>query len=145
MAIDMSKIYAVGANTDVALLKKFKTNVESEEFQEKVFNLLYDEAQQGNRTSCLRLQYATTGNSGQNGELTVTLAGKTLIEMETSTIFVRSACNNNFFKFAEVLTKLFDESQMRYTVTEISKFTQNFAPGGNSPKIDFIIKLRDEE
>ena len=145
MPIDMSKIYAIGASNDAFLLNKFKTAVESDVFQDKVFNLLYDAAQQGSKTGCLILRYTPTSNLGQNGELIVILEGKTLIEIETSTSSVRSSCNNNFMKFAEVLTKLFDENQMRYTVTEISKFTPVFTVAGNSPNINFIIKLRDEE
>ena len=145
MPIDMSKIYAVGKKTDESLLKKFKTEVESAQFQDKVANILYGAASNGDKVCRLILIYKTTGNSGQNGELTVTLDGKTLIEIEASTIFVRSACNNNFMKFAEVLIKLFDESQMKYTVDEVNKFTPNFTRISNSPQINFTIKLREEE
>lgn len=144
MAIDINKIYQAGNKTDTEVLTIFKGVVESDKFQNKLETTLLDDALQGKTHVCLRLEFRQDSNRSNNGWLTVSIRTIVLYEGEFGTAYVKSACNNDFMKFADILKNLFDESKMLYDVDEKSKFLPNASNRtGNNPCIEFDIKLRE--
>lgn len=141
----MDRIYGAGHKTDNEVMTIFKGIVNSNKFQENVEQLLYDAAIQGKTQVKLRLNFSQTSNRSHSGYMTITLQSTVLFDQEFGTEFVKSACNNDFMKFGNVLKELFDESRMLYDVNEVANFTESSSRTGNSPTIEFMIKLINGE